>query len=52
MYCGSEVNSVRMLSVFLLNDYVRGNQFGKVVHSEFSKDLLENILRFFRVKIG
>ena len=31
MYCGSEVNSVRMLFVFLLNDYVRGNQFSKVV---------------------
>ena len=52
MYSGSEVNSVGMLSVFPLNDYVRGNQFGKIVHSQSCKDLLENILRFFRVKIG
>ena len=42
-----EICFVRVFSVGLLNDYVRGNQFGKVVHDQSGKDLLGNVLHFF-----
>ena len=47
MYSGREVDLVEILSVFMTDDYGLGNQFGEVVHSEASKDFLENVLHFF-----
>ena len=51
MYSNRKVGFVGMLSVLFLNDYVRGNQFRKVVHSKSGKNLLENVLRLFCVKM-
>ena len=47
MYGNRKVGFAGVLSVFLLNDYVRGNQFRKVVHSKSGKYLLENVLCLF-----
>ena len=51
MYSNRKVSFAGMLSVMLLNDYVRGNQFRKVVHSKPGKYLLENVLCLFCVKM-
>ena len=51
MYGNRKVGFAGVLSVFLLNDYVRGNQFRKVVHSKSGKYLLENVLCLFCVKM-
>ena len=47
MYRSREIDFDGMFSLLMLNDYVRGNQFGKVVHGKLGKDLLENELRLF-----
>ena len=44
MYSSGKVCLVNILSALFLNDYVRGNQFTEVVHSESGKDLLGNML--------
>ena len=51
LYCNRKICFVRVFSVGLLNDYVRGNQFRKVVHDQSGKDLLGNILHLFCVKM-
>ena len=51
MYGNRKVGFVGILSVLLLDDYVRGNQFRKVVHSKSGKNLLENVLRLFCMKM-
>ena len=51
MYGDGKVGSVSVFSVEVLNDYVRGNQFRKVVHGESGKDLLEDVLRLFCMKM-
>ena len=43
MYSNRKVSFVGILSVLLLDDCMRGNQFGKVVHSKSGKNLLENV---------
>ncbi len=40
MYRSRKVDFTGKLSAFLSDDYVRGNQFGKIVHSFFGKDFL------------
>ena len=50
LYSNREIRLVRVFSVGLLNDYVRGNQFSKVVHDQPGKDLLDNVLHFFAWK--
>ena len=40
MYSGREVGFVGILVAALLDDYVRGNQFGEIVHNEPGKDWL------------
>ena len=47
MYRSKEIDLNGMFPLLMLNDYVRGNQFGKVVHGKLSKDLLKNELRLF-----
>ena len=47
MYGSGEIDFDGMFSLLMLNDYVRGNQLGKVIHSQLGKDLLENELRLF-----
>ena len=44
LYSNREIRFVGVFSVGLLNDYVRGNQFSKVVHDQSGKDLLGNVL--------
>ena len=51
LYSNRKVCLVGMLSVWLMNDYVRGNQFRKVVHDQSGKDLLGNVLHLFCVKV-
>ena len=50
MYGCGKVCLVSILSAFFLNDYVRGNQFTEVVHSESGKDLLGNVLHLFALE--
>ena len=50
MYGSREIDLNGMFSLLLLNDYVRGDQHGKVIHSQLGKDLLENELRLFEWK--
>ena len=47
LYSNREIRLVRVFSVGLLNDYVRGNQFSKVVHDQSGKNLLGNVLHLF-----
>ena len=47
LYSNRKIRFVRVLSVWLLNDYVRGNQFSKVVHDQSGKNLLGNVLHLF-----
>ena len=51
LYSNGEICFARVFSVELLNDYVRGNQFRKVVHNQPGKNLLGNVLHLFRVKM-
>ena len=51
LYSNREICFVRVFSVGLLNDYVRGNQFGKVVHDQSGKDLLVYVLHLFCVEV-
>ena len=51
LYSNRKVRFVRVFSVGLLNDYVRGNQFRKVVHDHSGKDILGNVLHLFCVKV-
>ena len=50
MYGCGKVCLVNILSAFILNDYVRGNQFTEVVHGKSGKDLLGNVLHLFALK--
>ena len=51
MYSNRKIGFARVFSVGLLNDYVRGNQFSKVVHDQSGKYLLGNVLHLFCVKM-
>ena len=51
MYSSRKVGSISVLSVLFLNDYVRGNQLRKVVHSQLGEDFLEDVLRLFSMKV-
>ena len=51
LYSNRKIRFVRVFSVGLLNDYMRGNQFRKVVHDQSGKDLLGNVLHLFCVKM-
>ncbi len=46
-YSGREIGFVRVFSLFLMEHYLRNNEFGEVVHGELGEDLLANILRLF-----
>ena len=50
MYSCGKVCLVNILSAFVLNDYVRGNQFTEVVHGESGKYLLGDVLHLFTLK--
>ena len=50
MYGCGKVCLVNILSAFILNDYVRGNQFTEVVHGKSGKNLLGNVLHLFTLK--
>ena len=50
MYGSGKVCPVNILSAFVLNDYVRGNQFTEVVHGKSGKNLLGNVLHLFTLK--
>lgn len=47
LYSNRKIRFVRVFSVGILNDYMRGNQFRKVVHDQSGKDLLGNVLHLF-----
>ena len=51
VYSCGKVCLVNILAVFFLNDYVRGNQFRKVVHNQPGKNLLGNVLHLFCVEM-
>ena len=51
LYSKRKICFVRVFSVGFLNDYVRGNQFRKVVHDQSGKNLLGNVLHLFCVKM-
>ena len=51
MYAGREIDTIVMLSAALLDDYVRGNQFGEVVHRKSGEDFLQDVLHLFCVKM-
>ena len=40
-----------MLRIPLLDDYGRGNQFREVVHGQFCKYFLDDVLHFFCMKM-
>ena len=50
MYSCGKVCLVSILSAYILNDYVRGNQFTEVVHGKSGKNLLGNVLHLFTLK--
>ena len=50
MYGCGKVCPVNILSAFILNDYVRGNQFTEVVHGKSGKNLLGNVLHLFALE--
>ena len=50
MYGCGKVCLVNILSAFILNDYVWGNQFTEVVHGESGKDLLGDVLHLFALE--
>ena len=47
MYSGREIGFVDILVAALLNDYMRGNQFGEIVHNEPGEDFLKDVLHLF-----
>ena len=51
MYGSRKAGFAKMLSAHFLNDYVRGNQFRKVVLNQSGKDLLVCMLHLFCVKM-
>ncbi len=51
MYGSREVGFVDILVAALLNDYVRGNQFGEIVHDESGEDFLKDVLHLFCMKV-
>ena len=51
MYSRGEVDRIGKLRIAFLNDYMRGNQLGKVVHGEFCKDFLVDVLHLFCVEV-
>ena len=50
MYSCGKVCLVNILSAFILNDYMRGNQFTEVVHGKSGKNLLGNVLHLFTLE--
>ena len=51
MYRNRKVGLIVMLCVCFLNDYVRGNQFGEVVHDKSGKDFMVYVLHLFCMKM-
>ena len=51
MYGSRKVYGIRMLRIPLLDDYGRGNQFREVVHGQFCKYFLDDVLHFFCMKM-
>ena len=51
MYGSGEVGFVDIFIAALLNDYVRGNQFGEIVHNEPGEDFLKDVLHLFCMKV-
>ena len=51
MYSRGEVDRIGKLRIAFLNDYVRGNQLGKVVHGEIRIDFLVDVLHLFCVEV-
>ena len=51
MYGSGKVDGIGILGAALLSDYVRGNQFREVVHSQFCKDFLVDVLHLFCVEM-
>ena len=51
VYSSSKVCLIGEFCIRRRNDYVRGNQFGKVVHNKAGKDFLVNVLHFFCVEM-
>ena len=47
----SEICFISIFAVGFMKDYVRGNQFGKVVHDESGKDLLVYVLHLSCVEM-
>lgn len=47
----SKISLIGIFIVSFIEDYGRGNQFGKVVHDKSGKDFLVNVLHFFSVKM-
>jgi hypothetical protein len=47
MYRNCKISFVYIFSIKLLNNYVRGNEFGEVVHNELCIDFLANKLHLF-----
>ena len=52
MYSSGEVDRIGKLRTALLNDYGRGNQLREVVHGEFRKDFLVDVLHLFCVEMN
>ena len=47
MYGVGKVDAIEKLSVFLLDYYVRSDQFIKVVHEKSGENLLKNMVHLF-----
>ena len=52
MYGGGKVGLVGVLFSASTDNHASGDTFGKVVHGEPRKNLLKDVLRFFRMKSG
>ena len=51
MYSSGEVDRIGILRIAFLDDYVRGNQLGKVVHGKFREYFLVDVLHLFCVEM-
>ena len=47
LYSMGKIDFIAIFPAILLNEYMRGNQFGKVVHDKASKDFLIDKLHLF-----
>ena len=50
MYSSGKVHLIGVFSVGITVEYVRSNQFCKVVHNESGEDFLEDVLHLFALK--